>query len=279
MEVINGEWIMEGLNWDDEGCVHSSGELLKVIEKVGFLPLFSNCVPGFSVENMTDPSCWWAGKAERDPWEWRVALSRTGKVAYGKFFGGRAGFISKKWFPYFANFRRDGYDFDARYDDGLASHREKLIMDLFLPAGVDLDQVSLEGHRKDSDSLAGSGKAPDQISLADLEKHGCAEALFTNEIKDRAGFGKGGEKGFDSTCTKLQMLSYLVTKDFRPRVNKRGEEYGWAIAIMTLPEYMWGYDFVTGRSSEKPEESYRAIIRQIQKHFDAEEKTIRKVIK
>lgn len=27
--------------------------------------------------------------------------------------------ISPKWFPDFANFRRQGYDFDARYDDGL----------------------------------------------------------------------------------------------------------------------------------------------------------------
>ncbi|MBR5976029.1 MAG: hypothetical protein IK020_12750 [Clostridiales bacterium] len=97
-------------------------------------------------------------------------------------------------------------------------------------------------------------------------------------MKERAGFGKGGEKGFDSICTKLQMQSYLVTKDFRPRVNKRGEAYGWAIAIMTLPEYMWGYDFVTTRYSEKPEESYQAIIRQIRKHFDADEKTIRKVL-
>ena len=135
-------------------------------------------VPGFSVENMTDPSCWWAGNAERDPWEWRVALSRTGKVAYDKFFGGRAGFISKKWFPYFANFRRDGYDFDARYDDGLASHREKLIMDLFLPAGVDPDQICLEGRGGGAVSPAERGKNVGPICLADLEKYGCAQALF-----------------------------------------------------------------------------------------------------
>ncbi|MBO4927459.1 MAG: hypothetical protein J5379_04325 [Clostridiales bacterium] len=256
MEVIDGQWIMEGMDWDDEGCVHTADELLDVIEKVGFLPLFSNRVPGFSVENMTDPTCWWAGNVKRDPWEWRVELTRTGKVAYGKFFGGRAGFISKKWFPYFANYRRDGYDFDARYDDGLAGRREKLIMDLFLPEGMD----------------------PDQIKKTELEKNGCDEVLFTNEMKERSGFGKGGEKGFEGTLTKLQMQSYLVTKDFRQRVNKQGETFGWAIAMMTLPEYLWGYDFVTKRYSEKPEESYNKIINQIKKHFDADEKTIRKVL-
>jgi hypothetical protein len=53
-------------------------------------------------------------------------------VAYGKFFGNKAGFISLKWLPYFANFRRSGYDFDSRYQDGLAERREKKIMDYFI---------------------------------------------------------------------------------------------------------------------------------------------------
>ena len=36
-----------------------------------------------------------------------------------------------EWLPAFANFRRDGYDFDARWDDGLANIRHKRIMDCF----------------------------------------------------------------------------------------------------------------------------------------------------
>ncbi len=257
MEVINGEWIMEGLDWDDESCIHSADELLEVVERVGFLPLFANTVPGFSVECMTAPECWWCGNAEVDPWEWRVALTRTGKVAYGKFFGNRAGFVSKKWFPDFANFRRDGYDFDARYDDGKADYRQKLIMDLFIPNGMDLDKVKKQ----------------------DLARHGCAQALMTYEMKEKAGFGKGGEKNFDGVCAKLQMMGYLVAKDFRPRLNKQGESFGWSVAEMTLPEYLWGYDFVTKRYGDKPETSLEKIIKQIQKHFDADEKTLRKVLK
>ena len=120
MEVIDGIWYMQGVDGDDPSCVHSADELLKVIEKVGFLPLFSNEVDGFSVENMTEAECWWCGDAEIDPWEWRGVLARTGKVAYGKFFRNKAGFVSKKWFPEFANYRRDGYDFDSRYEDGKA---------------------------------------------------------------------------------------------------------------------------------------------------------------
>ena len=58
-------------------------------------------------------------------------MARSGKVAYGKFFGKKACFVSKVWFPHFANWRRDGYDFDSRWEDELAPMRQKRIMDCF----------------------------------------------------------------------------------------------------------------------------------------------------
>ncbi len=256
MQVINGQWIMEGLDWNDEGCIHSSDELLSVIEEVGFLPLFANEITGFSVESMTDADYWWTGDEALDPWEWRIVLTRTGKVAYGKFFGNKAGFVSKKWFPYFANYRREGYDFDSRYEDGKAGQKEKLVMGLFEPEGID----------------------PWDVKKSELSKHGCAEALYTNEMKERAGFGKGGLKNFEGTLSKLQMQTYLVAKDFKPRLNKKGKEFGWPVAIMTPPEYLWGYKFVTGRYKEAPGESYEKIVKQISKYYDADRSMIRKVI-
>lgn len=256
MQIVDGQWIMNGLSRGSEGCILSPDELLEVIEEVGFLPLFENDIPGFSVENMTDPSYWWCGDQDTDPWEWRIVLTRTGKVAYGKFFGNRAGFISKKWFPYFANFRRDGYDFDAAYEDGKAERREKLLMDLFVPTGVDMWNV-----RKSA-----------------LEGLGCSSELYTYEMKEKARFGKGGEKNFEGMLTKLQMRTYLVAADFRARLNKKGEEFGWPVAIMTPPEYMWGYKFVTGRYKESPEDSLKKIVSQIMKHYETDEKAVRKVL-
>ncbi|SCW64229.1 hypothetical protein SAMN02910456_02310 [Ruminococcaceae bacterium YRB3002] len=258
MEIINGEWYLNGVDADDARCVHTAGELLEVIGRVGFLPLFANAVDGFSVENMTDPGCWWSGDAEHDPWEWRTALAETGEVAYGKFFGNKAGFISREWFPYMANYRRDGYDFDACYEDGRAGYREKLLMDLFLPAGVDLWDVK-----------------PGELATG---KTGCAREMFTFEMKEKGGFGKGGEKNFEGTLAKLQMRTYLVASGFRPRLNKRGEEYGWSVAVMTPPEYLWGYEFVTGRYKEAPQESFAKIAAQVGKHFDADGRMVRKVI-
>ena len=162
----------------------------------GFLPLFRNGIDGFSAEERTCPTDWWSGDAARDPWEWRQTIARSGRVAYGKFFGKKAGFISKAWFPDFANWRRDGYDFDSRWDDGLATARQKKIMDQFTEA----------------------------------------DALLSYELKVRAGFGKGGEKNFEGTVTDLQMSSYLIIRDFRQKLNKKGQPYGWPRAEYTTPK-------------------------------------------
>ena len=204
MSVENGEWIMYGVKRNDPTCIHTAEELIAYVNEVGFLPLFRNDVPGFSVEERTVANDWWTGNIAKDPWEWREIIARSGEVAYGKFFDKKAGFISKEWFPYFANYRRDGYDFDARWDDELANIRHKKIMDLFM-------------------------------TDADAE-------LYSFEIKKKAGFGKGGEKNFEGMITELQMQTYLVMRDFRQKKNKTGQAYGWSVAIYSTPEHLWGYD-------------------------------------
>ena len=105
-------------------------------------------------------------------------------------------------------------------------------------------------------------------------------ALFSFDIKKLAGFGKDGEKGFDGTMTQLQMQTYLCACDFRKRVNKKGAEYGWNVAVYSMPEKLWGYDYVASAYGESPEESWERIV----KHMDdiypiATEKQIKKVLK
>ncbi len=107
----------------------SEDDLADLVREYGFLPLLRNKIPGFSVEENTPPEYWFA--EERDgPWEWKGPVIRKTGCAYGKFFGGKTGFISREWFPDFANYRRDGYDFDARYEDGLARFQDKQVYDI-----------------------------------------------------------------------------------------------------------------------------------------------------
>ena len=222
-----GTWIMHGMAWDDPNRIRSWHELIDWINEVGFVPLFKNEIPGFSVEEHTSDLFWWTDDPVQDPWKWRELIARSGEIAYGKFFDKKAGFISKEWFPHFANWRRDGYDFDSRWDEELASIRCKKIMDQF--------------NKRDE--------------------------LFSNELKQLAGFGKGGEKNFDGTVTELQMQTYLVIRDFRRRLNKQGFEYGWPISVYTTPEALWGYDHVTSAYSIAPTESGKLIIQQITQNF------------
>ncbi len=141
MEHENGIWVMRGLPRNHPKRIRNYKQLVERVEEIGFLPLFANEVVGFSVEEMTASVDWWTGDRTVDPWEWREIAAREHRIAYGKFFGGKAGFISLDWLPVFANYRRDGYDFDARYEDGLASHREKLIMDYYIGEDANGDTV------------------------------------------------------------------------------------------------------------------------------------------
>ena len=81
--------------------------LCDVVDEIGFLPFQEAGVDGFSVQGMTNPERWeWSGPG--NPWWWRLHLPNTGRLVYGKFFKGHLGFISKEWWPRFANVRRHG---------------------------------------------------------------------------------------------------------------------------------------------------------------------------
>lgn len=236
-----GDWIMRGLDWNNPQRIRTPEELVKTINQVGFLPLFSNDIPMFSVEDRVSPLSWWTGNPKEDPWEWREILARSGKVAYGKFFRGRAGFVSKEWYPAFANYRRDGYDFDSRWEDEKASYREKKIMDAFCNR----------------------------------------EKLFSFEIKRIAGFGKDGEKNFEGVIADLQMKGYLVVRDFRRRKRLMdGVEYGWPIAVYTPSENLIGRNAILEGYREEPGTSLSRIVEKIHQGFpETSEAKIREMVK
>ena len=93
------------------------------------------------------------------------------------------------------------------------------------------------------------------------------EEWFSFALKRQAGFGKEGEKNFEGTITELQMSGYLLIRDFRQRINKKGFPYGWPISVYTTPEALWGYDHIASAYSMEPAESKALIYERIQKNF------------
>lgn len=107
----------------------SADELRDLVNEVGMLPLFRSKVAGFSVEELT-PEEYWFKEDTVGPWQWRQTLAEEGEIAYAKLFNGKYGFVSMDVYPHLANFRRDGYDFDARVDDGLVRDSERRLYEL-----------------------------------------------------------------------------------------------------------------------------------------------------
>ena len=102
MQEVNGKWTIFGTTADDPKCIHNVDELVERIDKVGFMPLFSNDIPGFSVEEYTISEDWWCNDPKRDPWLWREIVAERQAAVYSKF---TASFFRKKWVLY----RRNGF--------------------------------------------------------------------------------------------------------------------------------------------------------------------------
>ncbi len=218
--------------------VYSAKELSDIIEIYGFLPFFKNGISGFSVEEMCPKELWFTD--QDGPWEWKGPIAKSGRCLYGKFFGGKAGFISKQWIPDFVNYRRDGYDFDARYDDGLAPYKDKHVLDT-------------------------------------VAEHG---TILSTELKKLCHYRKDGNKGFDTVITRLQMQGYVCVADFVYKKDKRGEPYGWGVAQYTTPEHMFGYDYITAAYSADPSASAQKILNHLKElPFSADEKVLAGIVK
>ena len=167
-------------------------------------------------------------------WEWKGPIIQETKCAYGKFAHNKAMFISKHWFYDFANYRRDGYDFDARFEDHLATYPEQYLYNII------------------------------------ASKH----FIRSKEAKAIGGYikpkGKGKDewiprKGFDSTITKLQMKGYVLITDFDYAQDKNGHFYGWGMARYATPENFYGEAFSKKVYARSPQESKERIMKHLKK--------------
>jgi len=101
------------------GKIHNCPELVAYVEEVGFLPLLQVGIAGWSAEEAVDEDCRYVtfpdGGWDWPLWKWKGGVLRESGCAYGKFFGGKAGFVSRAWWPDFCNWRRRR---DRRVEEG-----------------------------------------------------------------------------------------------------------------------------------------------------------------
>ena len=202
--------------------LRTAEDLIAAVEEYGFLPLFRDRIPGLSVEEFCPPELWFAEDAD-GPWEWKGPAARSGRCLYGKVFRKKAGFISRDWVPDFLNYRRDGYDFDARWDDGLASWKDKELWETVAERGP----------------------------------------ILSKRLKTLRNYRKGGNTGFETAITRLQTRGYVCVSDFVYQQDKFGRPSGWGVAQYATPEALFGADFATSAYCRTPEESLRRMLRHL----------------
>ena len=220
--------------------VRSKQDLIDAVEEYGIVPYFATSIPGFSLEEHCSPSVLFSD-FEDDTWAWKGPVIRATGCAYGKFFEKKSTYVSREVFLDLANYRRDGYDFDARYDDGLAKFQDKQLYDL-----IDAHAPVLSKELRVTGGYAYSGR---------WQK-------------------TEGKKGFDTTITRLQISDFVYTLD------KHGNRRGWGVAQYSTPEKFMGSAFTDAVYRRSPEESYNRLLDRLAALFPrATEKQLKKFLK
>ena len=90
--------------------VYNIAQLMDLIQQIGFLPLLDSGIWGYSAEEIVSEDCRYVtfpdGGWDWPLWKWKGPIVLDGDCMYGKFFANKAGFISRKWWPDFCNYRR-----------------------------------------------------------------------------------------------------------------------------------------------------------------------------
>ncbi len=146
-----------------------------------------------------------------------------GEIAYGRVFQRKMGFVAREWLPDFCNYRRDGYDFEGFYEDGHASYKCKAVMDALESGGP----------------------------------------MRTKSLKERCGYRKGGEKGFESVMSLLQMRAFVTVSAFEYELDRHGRPYSWGLARFARMEDVFGEALVSAADATAPLDSAARITARI----------------
>ena len=225
--------------------IRSRQDLSDAVLKFGILPYFPTSIPGFSVAEHCPPELLFSEDGN-DTWSWKGPVIRETGCAYGKFFEKKAVYVSRALFPDLANYRRDGYDFDALWDEGLVRHEDKELYDLI------------------------SENAP----------------VLSKQLRSLGGYAYSGrwqktegKKGFDASLVRLQEKCYVLVSDFIYTIDRNGTQRGWGVAQYSTPEETMGKRFTETVYLRQPEESYGILLEHLKSLFPfAPEKALKRFL-
>ena len=226
-----------------ELLIETQEQLEKLIAEWGFMPFFKNKVRGFSIEELVPDDLLFSENGDGGAWQWKGPIISHWESAYGKFFASKAGFISLEWLPDFINWRRSLFPLER------------------MPADA---KNILKVLRENESMVSRKLKAASGFTLSRKKKRFNPDDPSNPIVLERTG------ADFDSLITQLQMGTYVCIADFEYLVSKKGEKYGWGLALYCTPEAMYEIDWQKAVEGRTPEQSRERICNHLKELFPAE---------
>lgn len=267
--------------------IDSVDTMSAAIRQLGIVPFVRSAVPGWSIQELTAPGCWFMdddAEGVLGPWDWKIEVIAEGDIAYGKFIRNKAAFATVEWYRHLMNWRRSqpkyrvalGEEPSGRAQmDQLCRHLSPILLsaikELGAVEGSDIRKILTERTTRHQRS---------QIK-------GHMEKYLLPEVKRPVA---------DYLNQYLEMGTWTVVGDFRRVYRGPNLEYkGWQKSSITTPDELFrAYSesgdepfwakFIEDRPESEmpdctPEESRDAIIDKIRESFpEAERKELLKLI-
>jgi hypothetical protein len=221
---------------NDIPLISTREQLAEVVREIGFLPFFASGIKGFSLKEHVDPAVWFVEGVD-GPWEWKTDVG-----VYGKLFRGKAVFMTPEWYAILACFRRDGYDFEGMYEDGLVPHGAVSIM-------AELEKGSAPGIFPEDD-------------LALLPMPGMG--VLSTDLRVRTGMTDKAS-GFDNIISLLQMKCFILPTSFEYSIDRHGRPYGWGLARYSLSDSKYKPLIDAAEAKYSPAEAKELLIAHVSK--------------
>jgi len=210
--------------------IDSPEAMIAAIRYFGILPFFRCGIPGWSVEELTAPGCWFSEDEASflGPWDWKIDAVREGDIAYGKFLGGKAAFATVTWYRELMNWRRSQprwrMALGERYK---ATTQSDKLMKILAPLALDAIRTAGGLEMKELRTICAQRIASAQLKT--ISAH--YRPMLAPTVKKNV---------MDSVIQFLQMGTWTVIGDFE-RVY-RGPELtyrGWQRASNTTPDELF----------------------------------------
>ncbi len=234
--------------------IYTQEQLEAQILEWGFMPFFKNRVKGFSIEELVPEEMIFNDEADGEggAWQWKGPIIANWRCAYGKFFAGKAGYISLEWLPDFVNWRRSKCPLQQMSQEAIRI---------------------LSVLRENESMLSRQLKKSSGFTLSRRKKR------FNPDDPTNPIIEKNTGADFDHIIADLQMGTYVCIADFEYLISKKGEQYGWGLARYCTPEAMYEIDWQQAVEGRTPQQSRERIIRHLKQIFpEATDKVWEKMI-